>query len=85
MHIMPISAEKSVWRWYVLGTEGSDPTAYLKFYENVVVEDIEASDWLQSSVKSPAFEVGPMALNYEKPVAMFHKDYTRLMPLATDS
>ena len=85
MHILPISAEKTIWRWFVLGTEGSDPTEYLKFYENVVLEDIEASDWLQSAVKSPVFDVGPMARSFEKPVAVFHKDYTSMLPIAGPS
>ena len=81
MHVLPISAEKSVWRWYVLGHEGSDPSGFVEFYEKVVLEDIETGDWLQTNVKSPHFEVGPMAKRYEEPVAAFHDSYVDLMPL----
>ncbi|MBS36767.1 MAG: hypothetical protein CMO26_12690 [Thiotrichales bacterium] len=81
MHVLPISAEKSVWRWFVLGHEDKAPSKFVEFYEKVVFEDIEAGDWLQTTVKSPHFSVGPMAKTYEEPVAKFHEAYVDLLPL----
>jgi len=58
----------------------SDVDAMLQLSRTIIeVEDGAACEALQAAVRSPAFAVGPMARDHERPIARFHQEILRTM------
>lgn len=66
----------------ILGVNGSDTAALnADEFTDVMREDRKAAEMLQLAVRSPNYAVGPMAMNWEAPIAHFHKHYKAAMQL----
>ena len=52
------------------GADAERPVAGAKAF---IVEDIAACEGLQATVRSNRFQVGPMAVDHERPITHFHE------------
>lgn len=59
----------------VLGVEGGDMTEFAPMLDVVMREDYAAAEAIQRNAASPAFEVGPIATDYEREIMRFHQHY----------
>ena len=82
LHVQPVSAESCTVEFRVQARP--DDTArevHAHEFEQVMEEDRFAAEALQAAVRSRAFSVGPMALEWEAPLAHFHEHYRRTMSI----
>ncbi len=79
-HIIPVTPERSLMSFRLRALPDQDPSFFLAGFKQVTeVEDAEMAKRLQASVRSPAFNVGPMTQSYEEPIANFHDHYLKLV------
>jgi choline monooxygenase len=71
---IPTAPDHSVVDMRVRAEPGSDPTAMLELSRTIIEgEDGSACEGLQAAVRSPWFEVGPLARAHELPITRFHE------------
>ena len=68
----PVAPDRTVIELRVRAEESADPVAVQQAVESFITEDIEACEAVQAAVTSPAFAVGPLARDHERPIADFH-------------
>jgi Rieske 2Fe-2S family protein len=52
---------------------GADAEGLLAGAKAFIVEDIDACEGIQSTIRSTRFGVGPMAVEHERPITLFHQ------------
>ena len=76
--LLPEAPAKTRMLFRLFALPGQDPAAFLEGFKHVTqVEDAEMAARLQSTVQSPAFQVGPLTQTYEKPITEFHDNYLK--------
>jgi Rieske 2Fe-2S family protein len=68
----PVSAEHTVIDLRIRAEADADAGALLDALHSFIAEDITACEAIQQAVGSPAFAVGPLAQDHERPIATFH-------------
>ena len=69
----PTSPDEMVVDLRVRAEPDADSAALLGALESFIREDIEACEGVQAAVRSPAFAVGPLARDHERPITEFHE------------
>lgn len=69
----PVAADRTVIDLRIRAEPDADPAALLEALRSFIVEDIGACEAVQGAVRSPAFAVGPMAQDHERPIETFHQ------------
>lgn len=70
----------------VLGEAGSDGDELVATVCSFIEEDLEACARIQQAVRSRYFEVGPLALDHERPISAFHHQLlSRIFPSNPES
>ncbi len=83
-HLVPDAPDLTRMQYRFFALDGQDPTLFLEGFKQVTqVEDAEMAARLQSTVRSPAFNVGPLTQNYEKPITEFHDNYLKYVSIPT--
>jgi choline monooxygenase len=70
---VPVAPDRSRIELRVRAEPGADPVALVAAAKSFIVEDILACERVQAGLASPAFEVGPLALEHERPIQVFHE------------
>jgi Rieske 2Fe-2S family protein len=71
---IPVAADRSIVDLRVRAEPGSDPTSMLELSRRIIEgEDGAACEALQAAVRSPWFEVGPLAEEHELPISLFQE------------
>lgn len=68
----PIAPDHTVIDLRIRAEPGADPDALLAALRSFILEDVAACEAVQAAVASPAFEVGPLAVDHERPITTFH-------------
>ena len=72
--VSPLAPDRSVVDLRVRAEAGSDATAMLEMSRTVIErEDGAACEAMQAAVRSPWFQVGPLAADHELPITRFHE------------
>jgi predicted mannosyl-3-phosphoglycerate phosphatase (HAD superfamily) len=58
---------------------GADADALLEALHSFIVEDIAACEAIQQATGSPAFALGPLAQDHERPISIFHRNLLAAM------
>jgi Rieske 2Fe-2S family protein len=82
--VTPIDPSRFQLRLRVFAVEGSDGPAFEAAVNLVMFEDYAATQAIQSAIESPAFEVGPLATDYEHEIMRFHQNYLAYVSLRPD-
>jgi len=69
----PTAPDRCVVDLRIRAEPGADGEGLLAGAKAFILEDIAACEGLQASVRSSRFEVGPMAVDHEKPITYFHE------------
>ena len=69
----PVAADACVIDLRVRAEPSADGEGLLAGAKAFIVEDIEACESVQSVVRSDRFEIGPMAVDHERPITYFHQ------------
>lgn len=72
---IPVDPGNFQLRLRVFAVEGSDGPTFETLINPVMFEDYAATQAIQRAVESPAFAVGPLATDYEREIARFHRHY----------
>jgi hypothetical protein len=64
-------------RLRTFAVEGSDGPRFAEILNVVMYEDYGAVEAIQRASASPAFRVGPLAVDYERQIMRFQQDYLR--------
>ncbi len=79
-HLTPLAADKTRMSFRLWILPGQDPTEFLAgFHQVTQVEDAEMAARMQSTVRSPAFQVGPLTQHHEAPITLFHDNYQKFL------
>jgi Rieske 2Fe-2S family protein len=70
---VPVAPDRSRIELRVRAEPGADPDVLVAAAEAFIAEDILACERVQAGIASPAFEVGPLALEHERPITTFHE------------
>lgn len=73
--VIPLDSSHFQLRLRVFAVDGSDGPTFEAVLNLVMFEDYEATQAIQRAVESPAFEVGPLATDYEHEIMRFHEHY----------
>jgi phenylpropionate dioxygenase-like ring-hydroxylating dioxygenase large terminal subunit len=73
--VIPVDPSNFQLRLRVFAVEGSDGPAFEEDVNLVMFEDYRATQAIQRGIESPAFEVGPLASDYEHEIMRFHEHY----------
>ena len=74
--ITPISPTRTRMSLRLRALPDQDPAEFLKHFHQITqVEDAAVAARVQSAVRSPAFSVGPLTKDFEKPITRFHDAY----------
>jgi len=77
---VPVAPDRSVVDIRVRAEEGSDASDMLAMSREIIErEDGAACAALQDAVSSPWFQVGPLAVEHERPITCFHRSILRAM------
>ncbi len=68
----PLAPDRTRIELRIRAEAGADPAALLAATRSFIEEDIAACQRVQSATASPAFGVGPLAVDHEAPIARFH-------------
>jgi phenylpropionate dioxygenase-like ring-hydroxylating dioxygenase large terminal subunit len=69
---IPVAPDRSVIELRMRAEPGADSEAVTTSAVSFIEEDIRACEAVQQAVASPAFRVGPLAVDHERPIASFH-------------
>jgi Rieske 2Fe-2S family protein len=69
---VPLAADRTRIELRIRAEAGADPEALLASTRSFIEEDIAACERVQAATASPAFEVGPLAVDHEAPIAHLH-------------
>jgi choline monooxygenase len=69
---IPVGPNRSVIELRMRAEAGADPAKVVSAAESFIEEDIRACEAVQAAVQSPAFRVGPLAVDHERPIEAFH-------------
>jgi phenylpropionate dioxygenase-like ring-hydroxylating dioxygenase large terminal subunit len=69
---IPLAPDRTRIELRIRAEEDADPAALLTATRSFIEEDIEACQRVQAASASPVFEVGPLAVEHEAPIARFH-------------
>jgi phenylpropionate dioxygenase-like ring-hydroxylating dioxygenase large terminal subunit len=69
----PVAPDRSVIDLRVRSTPDADVEALLAGAKSFIVEDIAACEGVQRNVRSHRFAIGPMAVDHERPITLFHQ------------
>jgi len=69
----PTAPDRTVIDLRIRAEPDADAGALLEALRSFIVEDVGACEAVQSAVRSPAFAVGPLAQDHERPIATFHE------------
>jgi phenylpropionate dioxygenase-like ring-hydroxylating dioxygenase large terminal subunit len=67
----PVGPDRSVIELRLRAEPGADPDKIVAAAESFIEEDIKACEAVQAAVESPAFQVGPLAMDHERPIEAF--------------
>jgi Rieske 2Fe-2S family protein len=79
----PVAPDRSCIELRVRAEPGADPDALLAAAKAFILEDIRACERVQAGIASPAFEVGMLALEHERPITTFHEHLLNALESAT--
>jgi Rieske 2Fe-2S family protein len=68
----PIGPDRTVIDLRIRSENGADADALVDALRSFITEDVTACEAVQAAVASPAFEVGPLAAEHERPITVFH-------------
>jgi phenylpropionate dioxygenase-like ring-hydroxylating dioxygenase large terminal subunit len=79
--VVPTGPETCELDFRLFGLPGSDITDEALAYNMMILvdEDGGACEQMQASIHSPHFQVGPLATDFERPIAHFHEGVIRFM------
>lgn len=69
----PVAPDRSVIDVRIRAEPEADRDALLEAMRSFITEDIRACEAIQQAVGSPAFAVGPLAEDHERPITTFHE------------
>jgi Rieske 2Fe-2S family protein len=69
----PVAPDRSVIDLRVRSTPSADVEVLLAGAKSFIDEDITACEGVQRAVRSNRFRVGPMAVDHERPITLFHR------------
>jgi Rieske 2Fe-2S family protein len=75
----PVAPDHTVIDLRVRAEALADGAALVEAVESFIKEDITACEAVQTAVTSPAFGVGPLARDHERPIAAFHRSVLTAM------
>ncbi len=70
---VPLAPDRTRIELRVRTEADADPAVVLATTRGFIEEDILACEQIQAAVRSPAFEVGPLAAAHEAPITAFHR------------
>jgi len=73
--VVPVDATRFRLRLRVFAVEGSNGPAFEDIVNVVMFEDYAATEAIQRALRAPSFAVGPIATDYEREIARFHRHY----------
>ena len=73
--VVPVDEEHFQLHLRVFALDGSDGPAFEPIINVVMFEDYAATEAIQKAMASPAFEVGPLATDYEREIMRFQQHY----------
>jgi phenylpropionate dioxygenase-like ring-hydroxylating dioxygenase large terminal subunit len=71
--VRPVAPDRCVVDLRVRAEAGADGEALLAGAKAFITEDIAACEGLQSTIRSDRFGIGPMAVDHERPITLFHE------------
>ncbi len=78
--LVPLSPEKTKMNIRILGVPGGDIDAFLEQFNAITKgEDANIIENIQKNIRSEHFNVGPIAVNYERAISDFHDNYLKFM------
>ena len=80
---IPVSPGRTVVELRVRAEADADADAVTKSVISFIEEDIRACEAVQRAVSSPAFAVGPLAADHERPIEAFHNHLLKNMAVAS--
>jgi Rieske 2Fe-2S family protein len=69
--VAPLVPNRSMIELRLRAEVGADPAKVVAAAESFIDEDIRACEAVQAAVESPAFRVGPLAVDHERPIEAF--------------
>jgi Rieske 2Fe-2S family protein len=69
----PVAPDRSIVDLRIRAEPSADTEALLAGAKSFIVEDIEACEGIQRLVRSNRYRVGPMAVEHERPITLFHE------------
>jgi choline monooxygenase len=75
----PVAADRTVIDLRIRAEPEADPLALVAALRSFIIEDIGACEAIQEAVGSPAFAIGPLARDHERPIATFHENILSAM------
>jgi phenylpropionate dioxygenase-like ring-hydroxylating dioxygenase large terminal subunit len=75
----PVTPDRSVIDLRIRAEPEADAEALLEALHSFIVEDIAACEAIQQATGSPAFAVGPLAQDHERPITTFHSNLLAAM------
>lgn len=75
----PLAPDHTAIHLRVRAEAGSDADALLAAVRSFIEEDVVACEAIQAALGSPAFSVGPLAVEHEAPIAAFHESVREAM------
>ena len=70
---VPLAADRTRIELRIRAEASADAEALLSATKSFIAEDIEACERVQAGLMSPAFAVGPLAADHERPITHFHE------------
>jgi choline monooxygenase len=80
---IPVAPDRSIIELRVRTETGADPDKVTASVVSFIEEDITACEAVQQAVTSPAYRVGPLALDHERPIETFHSHVLEAMAAMT--
>ena len=71
---VPVAPDRTVVDLRIRAEPTADPVAVRAAVESFIAEDIGACERVQEAVDSPAFSVGPLARDHERPITSFQEN-----------
>jgi phenylpropionate dioxygenase-like ring-hydroxylating dioxygenase large terminal subunit len=69
----PVAPDRSRIELRVRAEPDADPDVLVAAAKAFILEDIHACEQVQAGLASPAFEVGLLAIEHERPITTFHE------------
>jgi Rieske 2Fe-2S family protein len=69
----PVAPDRTVIDLRIRAEPDADASALVAALRSFIIEDVGACEAVQRAVRSPAFAVGPLAHDHERPIATFHE------------